>query len=100
LKAARKEQVVIFHDDQVLSGWLSRASHLTDPLLYVVYHCNLSDPARPDSLIPSNRPFFDQSALLPEAPDVPVVIPGVSLQVYPVKVVSVLNSGLLRRAMN
>jgi hypothetical protein len=28
------------------------------------------------------------------------VTPGVSLQVYPVKVVSVLNSGLLRRAMN
>jgi hypothetical protein len=28
------------------------------------------------------------------------VTPGVSLQMYPVKVVSVLNSGLLRRAMN
>jgi hypothetical protein len=72
LKAARKDKVVILHDDQALSGWLARASHLTDPLLYVVYHRNPSDPARPDSPIPGNRPFFDQSALLPEAPDIPV----------------------------
>jgi hypothetical protein len=72
LKTARKDKVVILHDNQALSEWLARASHLTDPLLYVVYHHNPSDPARPDSPIPGNRPFFDQSALVPEAPDVPV----------------------------
>ena len=64
--------MVILKDDQALSGWLARTSHLTDPLLYVVYHRNPSDPAWPDSPIPGNCPFFDQSALLPEAPDVPM----------------------------
>jgi hypothetical protein len=45
LKAARKDKVVILHDDQVLIGWLARVSHLNDPLIYVVYHRNPSDPA-------------------------------------------------------
>jgi hypothetical protein len=72
LKAARKNKVVILHDDQVLSGWVTQASHSTNPLVYVVYHRNPSDPARPDSLIPGNHLFFDQSALLPDAPDFPM----------------------------
>ena len=70
LKAARKNKVVILQDDQALSGWLTRVSHLTDPLLYVVYHRNPSDPVWPDSPIPGNCPFFDQSSYLSEDPDV------------------------------
>jgi hypothetical protein len=45
LKAARKDKVAIVHDNEALSGWLTRASHLTDPLQYIVYHRNPSDPA-------------------------------------------------------
>jgi hypothetical protein len=37
-----------------------------------VYHRNPSDPAWPDLPIPFNRLILDQSALHPEAPDVPV----------------------------
>jgi hypothetical protein len=72
LKAARKAKVVILHDNQALSGWLSRASHITDPLLYVVYHRNPPDPKWPDSPIPGKRPFFDQLAHFLEAPDIAV----------------------------
>jgi hypothetical protein len=64
--------VVILHDNQALRGWLAWASHLTDPLLYVLYHRNPSDPAQPVSPIPGNCPYFNQSAFLPEVPDVPV----------------------------
>jgi hypothetical protein len=72
LNAARKDKVVILHDDQALSGWLAWASHFTDSFLYVVYHCNPSDSVRPDSPIPGNCLFFDQSSLLPQDPNVPV----------------------------
>jgi hypothetical protein len=72
LKAARKDKVVILHGDQALNGWLAWVSHITDLLVYVAYHHNPSDPARPDSPIPGNRSIFKQSILLPEAPDASV----------------------------
>ena len=72
MNTARKNKVVIIHDDQALSGWLTQVSHSTDLPLYVVYHRNPSDPAWPDLLIPDNCPIFDLSAVLPEAPDIPI----------------------------
>ena len=72
LKTARQGQVIILLNNQALSGWLAQASHLTDPLLYVMYQDIQSDSAWPGSSISDNYSFFDQSTLLSDTLHVPV----------------------------